>query len=203
MDECCRFGEILEKETRGLIMLVVNETFEKLADFDNQNEYECCTFINCDFSNGNLTATKFIETEFVDCNLGNAKFDESSILEVKFKNCKMIGIQFDRSNPLLFSAVFENCQLNDSTFYEMKLRQSEFANSNLEGADFTAADLKDSKMTGCNMLNTSFERANLEGVDLRLSERLLIDPEVTRMKKAKLTIDQLPGLLAKYGLVIK
>ena len=183
-------------------MLIANETIEKQSDFNNQHEYECCRFVNCDFAEGNLTATKLIESEFIDCNLSNAKFDETSILDVRFKNCKMIGIQFDRSNQLLFSAIFENCQLNDCTFYEMKLRQTSFDSSNLQGADFTAVDLKDSKVIGCNLLNASFERANLEGVDLRMSEQHQIDPELTRMKKAKLTIDQLPGLVAKYGLVI-
>ena len=115
----------------------------------------------------------------------------------------MLGIQFDRSNQLLFSATFENCQLNDCTFYEMRLRQTEFANSNLEGADFSAADMKDVKITGCDLFNTSFDRANLEGVDFRMSVRLQIDPELTRLMKAKLSIAQLLGLLSKYNLKIE
>lgn len=184
-------------------MLIANETFEKISELSNRNEYECCTFLNCDLSEANLSATKFIESEFIDCNLSNAKFNDTSILDVKFKNCKMLGIQFDRSNQLLFSAIFENCQLNDCTFFEMKLRQSEFQNSNLEGADFTAADLKDIKITGCDLFNTNFDHANLEGADFSMSVRLQIDPELTRLAKAQLSLSQLPGLLSKYNLKIK
>lgn len=184
-------------------MLIANETFEKLDKLDNHNEYEGCTFINCDFSEGYLTSTKFIESEFVDCNLSNVRFDDSSILDVQFKNCKMIGIQFDRINQLLFAAIFENCQLNDCTFFEMKLRQSSFVNSSLVGADFTAADLKEIKITGCDLLNANFDRANLEGVDFQLSSGFEIDPELTRLTKAKLSLAQLPGLLTKYDLKIK
>lgn len=184
-------------------MLIANETFEKVSSLNNQNEYECCTFINCNLAEANLAATKFIESEFIDCNLSNAKIDETSILDIKFKNCKMLGIQFDRSNQLLFSAEFENCQLNDCTFFEMKLRQASFINSSLEGADFTASDLKDVKMTGCDLFNASFGQANMEGVDFSMSVRLQIDPEVTRLSKSKLSLAQLPGLLSKYGLKIK
>ncbi|MEO9869798.1 pentapeptide repeat-containing protein [Ekhidna sp.] len=205
MDECGWVSEVLEEETRKLksTMLIANETFEKLTALDNQNEYECCTFKNCDFSGGNLSATKFIESEFIDCNLSNAKLNETSILDVQFKSCKMLGIQFDMSNPLLFSAIFENCQLNDCTFYEMKLRQAEFTNSSLEGADFTAADMKEVKITGCDLSNANFDRANLEGADFLMSVRLQIDPELTRITKAKLSMSQLPGLLSKYNLKIK
>ncbi len=184
-------------------MLVANEWLEKLTAFNNQNEYECCTFINCDFSEGNLSATKFIECEFIECNLSNAKVDDTSILDVSFKNCKMLGIQFDRINQLLFSASFENCHLNDCTFYEMKLRQTEFSNSSLEGADFTASDLKQVKVVGCDLFNASFDRANLEGADFQMSVRLQIDPEITRITKAKFSLNQLPGLLTKYDLKIK
>jgi hypothetical protein len=42
----------------------------------------------------------------------------------------------------------------------------------------------------------------LEKADLRTSFNYLIDPEVNKMRKAKFSIDGLPGLLGKYELEI-
>ena len=213
MDECGGFGSLLEKEAEQLVslygrtltdrMLIANEHFENLTPLSNEHEYECCTFKSCDLGSVNLSATKFIESTFSDSNLSNVRFDNTSMLDVSFEGCKMIGIPFDQSNQLLFSAFFRDCQLNHSIFHGMKLKQCSFENCSLEEADFTASDMKGIKLIGCDLFNAAFDVANLEEVDFLGSYRLMIDPEQTRLTKAKFSVDQLPGLLAKYNLKVR
>lgn len=183
-------------------MLVANEKFESVSELDNTNEYECCTFKNCDFSGAYLTSTRFIDCEFVECNLSNIHVEETSFLDCVFCNCKMLGIQFDRCNHLLFSAKFESCQLDHSTFYQMKLQQSEFDGSSMEGVDFTDAELKGAKITYCNLFNAKFERTNLQGADLTGSTRFSIDPEQNQISKAKFSQSELEGLLTQHNIKV-
>lgn len=183
-------------------MLIANEKFEAVFELDNTDEYECCIFKNCDLSGAYLTSTRFIECEFIECNLSNIHVEETSFLDCVFSNCKMLGIQFDRCNHLLFSAKFENCQLDHSTFYQMKLQQTEFNQSSMEGVDFTDAELKGTKVTGCNLLNAKFERTNLQGADLTASSNFSIDPEQNQISKAKFSQSELEGLLIRYNIKV-
>lgn len=183
-------------------MLIANETFDTLKSLDNQQEYECCTFRQCDLSEAFLTSTRFIECEFVECNLSNIRIDQTSFIDCSFDQCKMLGIQFDRSNHLIFSASFTNCQLDHSTFYQMKLKDTRFTNSSLEGADFTETDLKGANLTGCNLLNAKFERTNLEEADLRNAVGYAIDPEQNRIAKAQFSLSEIEGLLTRYRIKI-
>src|SRR5690606_38490747 len=105
------------------------------VDYSSQSlekmEYEDCIFKNCDFSNCSLNGSRFIDTKFVDCNLSNARILEVSFQDVTFSNCKMLGLHFDQSKPFGFSVLFNNCQLNHSIFYQLKLGQSAFVNCQL------------------------------------------------------------------------
>ncbi|MEO1253915.1 MAG: pentapeptide repeat-containing protein [Bacteroidota bacterium] len=183
-------------------MLKANEVFNKLDSFDNQNEYECCTFKQCDFLGANFSNTKFIECEFEDCNLSNVLVGGTSFREVRFENCKMLGIQFDTSNQLLFEASFKNCQLDHSVFFQMKLKESSFENCQMIEVDFSEADLSKAQLIGCDLTNTKFDHTNLERADLSGSVGLTIDPEINKLSKSKIPFSQLPGLLVKYEIRI-
>ena len=156
----------------------------------------------CYFSDGYLTSKRFIECEFVECNLSNVNVNQTSFLDCEFKNCKMLGIHFDDSNHLLFSASFENCQLDHSSFYTMKLKQIKFLSCSLEGVDFTDTELQEAVLTDCQMMDTKFERTNLEKADLRRSTGFSIDPDQNTLKKAKFSLSELEGLLVKYNIDI-
>ncbi|MEM7297954.1 MAG: pentapeptide repeat-containing protein [Bacteroidota bacterium] len=181
--------------------MIASEEFEKLTSLESE-EYECCVFKNCDFSTSDFSRIKFLECEFKDCNLSNVLMGGTSFLDSVFHSCKMLGIQFDHCNTILFSATFNDCQLDHSSFYQMNLRQVDFQNSKLEGVDFTESDLKGIQLKNCDLLNAKFERTILEETDFHGSFHLLLDPELNQVKKAKFSLSQLPGLLIKYNLKI-
>jgi uncharacterized protein YjbI with pentapeptide repeats len=105
-----------------------NKTFNNI-DFTqkplDKGEYECCTFINCDFSNANLSDIMFLECEFEGCNLSLAKLTNTALRDIHFSNCKMLGLHFEDCNAFGLSLRLDNCNLNNSSFYQAKLKQTQ------------------------------------------------------------------------------
>src|SRR5688572_6927459 len=86
-----------------------------------KGHYEICTFINCDFSNCELSHIKFTECEFKSCNLSMIKVTNTSLNDIRFTDCKMLGINFENCDHFLFSVTFTSCTLNFSSFYKRVL----------------------------------------------------------------------------------
>lgn len=166
-------------------------------------DYENCVFLNCDFSNADLSKRIFIESEFNSCNLSTAKLPGTAFKNVKFKDCKLLGLHFENCDDFLFEIDIDNCLLNLSSFYKMKLKKLRFKNSNLSEVDFTEADLTNCSFDDCDLTGARFENTVLEKADLRTARNYSIDPELNKIKKAKFSIDGIAGLLAKYDIEIE
>lgn len=168
-----------------------------------KGEYEDCIFINYNFSNVDLSGVIFANCIFKTCNLSSAKLNKTAIRDAQFIDCKLLGLHFNDCNPFLFSAKFENCNLILASFYKLKIKKTIFTNCNLSEVDFVEADLSSTIFHNCNFLNALFENTVLENADFRTSYNFMIDPDKNRLKKAKFSIQQLAGLLAKYDLEIE
>src|SRR5690606_14244130 len=94
----------------------IDEKFVRLSSLET-GEYENCIFTGCDFSNKDFCRFKFIECAFVECNLSLVKLYESTIRNVNFKGCKLLGLRFDSCNTIGLSFSFDNCQLDNASFY--------------------------------------------------------------------------------------
>jgi uncharacterized protein YjbI with pentapeptide repeats len=132
-----------------------------------------------------------------------AKLTRAAIRDVKFTECKMLGMHFEHCNEFLFSASFENCVLNLSSFYKLKIKKTVFKNSSLHEVDFTECDLGGAVFDNCDLTGTIFENTNLEKADFRSAFNYSFDPEKNRVKKARFSVEGLAGLLGKYGLDIE
>jgi fluoroquinolone resistance protein len=115
----------------------------------------------------------------------------------------MLGLHFMNCNPFLFTVDFDNCSLNVSSFYKMRLKKLRFKNSSLYDVDFTEADLTDAVFDNCDLAMATFDNTILEKADFLSAYNFSIDPEKNRMKKAKFPASGLAGLLDKYQLVIE
>src|SRR3954447_13481120 len=101
-------------------------TFDKkdfVEDAFDKGDYEVCRFINCDFSKADLSDAHFIDCTFTDCNLSLVKLDKTVFRNVNFKGCKLLGLHFYTGNNMLFSADFDDCILNLSSFFKMNLKK--------------------------------------------------------------------------------
>lgn len=166
-------------------------------------DYENCIFTNCDLSNADLSKRIFLDCEFVTSNLSSARLHKTAFKTVKFKDCKLLGLHFEDCDDFLFEIEFENCQLNLSSFYKMKIKKTRFKNCNLSEADLTEADLTNSIFDNCDLSGTKFENTILEKSDLRTSYGYSIDPESNKIKKAKFSIHGIAGLLDKYDIELE
>jgi fluoroquinolone resistance protein len=183
-----------------------DETFEKIDFKTNplkKGEYESCSFKNCDLSEADLADIRFMDCHFTGCNLSLAKFQKTFFQDVKFKDCKMLGLRFEHCDPFNLSFGFDNCQLNHSSFYRLKLKKILFKNCQLQECDFTDTDLSNAVLDDCDLAKSTFENTILEKGDLRTAYNYTIDPELNRVKKARFSLQGVPGLLTRYDIEIE
>jgi fluoroquinolone resistance protein len=185
--------------------LFTDETFDK-RDFKVvpllRGEYENCVFTNCDLSGCDLSEVQFTSCEFTDCNLSMAKLSKTAFRDVRFKGCKMLGLRFDDCSKFALSFTFDGCTLDHSSFYQAKIKQTVFRNSQLQEVDLTECDLAGAVFDNCNLVGATFDNTILEKADMRGALNYAIDPEKNKIKKAKFALSQVAGLLYKYNIEI-
>ena len=109
-------------------LYIQDKKFEK-EDFATNElaiaDYENCIFTNCDFSKTNLSQRVFLECEFNSCNLSSVNLIKTGLKNVRFKDCKLLGMHFENCDPFLFEVDFDNCFLQLSSFYKLKLKKQD------------------------------------------------------------------------------
>lgn len=184
---------------------ISDETFDKVdfkANPPKVGEYECCTFSSCDFSNTDLSEIKFVDCVFDACNLSLVKLSNTVLRDITFKGCKMLGLRFDSCNQFGLSFSADHCVLNHSSFYKVKLVKTSLKDCQLQETDFSECDLTASILRNCDLFGAMFDGTILEKTDLRTSCKYVIDPDKNRIKKAKFSLQGIPGLLTKYDIEI-
>jgi len=185
---------------------VEDQTFDKI-DFTNKplakGDYDHCTFLHCDLSTVNLSEIKFVDCVFDGCNLSMAVMSTTVLRDLRFVNCKMLGVRFDQASAFGFACRFEGCALDHSSFYQMKIKKTEFLRCQLRQVDFSGADLSQSSFDGCDLADAAFDGTVLEKADLRKAFNYSIDPERNKVKKARFALEGVRGLLNKYDINIE
>lgn len=166
-------------------------------------DYEHCEFVQLDLSGKDLSGFHFAECIFRDCNLAMAKLQHTVFNGVKFTGSKLTGLHFEDCGKVLFSVGFSHCQLDMSSFFELKMKKTDFADCSLRETDFTGADLTVARFGQCDCTRAVFEHTILEKADFTTAFNYTIDPERNRVRKAKFGKEGLSGLLYKYDLDIR
>jgi uncharacterized protein YjbI with pentapeptide repeats len=115
----------------------------------------------------------------------------------------MLGLHFTNCNPFNLEINFNACQLDFSSFYQLKLANTRFINCSIKEADFVEADLTKADFSGSNLFGATFEQSNLTKADFRTAINFTINPEVNSMIGAKFSQNNAVGLLEKYNLSIE
>jgi fluoroquinolone resistance protein len=186
--------------------IIEDQTFTKITAESltgKKNTFENCRFINCDFSYADFSKQVFVDCQFDGCNLSLVKLTETGLQDIKFKDCKLSGADFSKSRDFLFAVNFESCILDNVIFYKKKNKGAKFLDCSMVETDFTEADLTDATFGNCNLNRAFFDRTILKNADLSSSYNFIIDPDNNDIKKAKFSAQGLPGLLVKYGIVIR
>lgn len=166
------------------------------------HDYENCGFFNCNFSNANLSAINFIDCEFNGCNFSLTNLTSTGMRDIKFNDCKLLGLHFNTCKDFLFAVSFNNCVLQLSSFYKLKIKKTIFRSTKLEEVDFTEADLSGSVFENCDLYKTIFQKTILQKADFRTAINYSINPEQNNIKKAKFSLPDVVGLLNNYDIEI-
>jgi uncharacterized protein YjbI with pentapeptide repeats len=132
-----------------------------------------------------------------------AVMKKAAMRNVSFIDCKLLGLHFEYCNSFSFSVTFQNCILNLSSFYKLRLKKTRFKNCSLQEVDFAECDLSASIFDNCDLARAKFERTILKRADFRTSYNYSIDPENNRITKAKFSITGIVGLLDKYDIEVR
>ena len=169
----------------------------------SKGTYECCTFINCDFGDSDLSMIKFVDCEFNNCNLSMAKLVKTSLQEARFISCKMLGLRLEHCSSFLLSFSFQDCLLDHASFYQLKIKGTRFTNCRIAQGDFTECDLTGALFDHTDLTGSIFDQAVLEKADMRTAFNYSINPERSRIRKAKFSAASIAGLLDHYDIIIE
>ncbi len=165
--------------------------------------FENVLFSCCDFACADLSGLKFENCVFEDCRFSAAAVQKTLFNGVKFIRCQMRGLNLRVCYRLTLSVGFEDCLLEEASFYGLPLRKTLFANCSLRRCVFTEADLSGAVFARCDLSGAFFHRTRLEKTDFVSSFGFVIDPDDNFLRKAKFSSLTLAGLLQKYDLEIE
>ncbi|MFC5409632.1 pentapeptide repeat-containing protein [Larkinella bovis] len=164
--------------------------------------FEQCVFKKLDLAGVALTDANFVNCRFEGCDLTRTQLKNTKLFEVSFVHCKLTYVDFGLCNAFGFHTSFQNCQLDYTVFLNRKLKKTHFIECSLKEAQFLKCELTGTIFKDCNLELARFEDNNLMQVDFSSSYNLALDPDANRIKKARFSLHNLPGLLTKYDLVI-
>jgi fluoroquinolone resistance protein len=182
-----------------------NKKYEKVVfsgQFLDKIEFYNCTFLFCDFTKAKLSRCEFEKCTFISCDLSLLNFGGSGLSDVKFTKSKLIGILWESvRNPYRYS--FEECKLDNSSFYGLNLRNLVIKGCSARDADFTRSDLTKAIFSDTDLLNSRFSNTNLSFADLSSALYYNIDPSNNKIKKAIFSYPEVTSLLNSFDIIIK
>jgi fluoroquinolone resistance protein len=179
--------------------------FEKLNITDSKVvkiEFYNCSFVSCLFTKTIFENCVFEKCTFTNCDLSVVKFSGSAFIDVGFSESKMLGIDWALAQKPI-SVNFDKCLLNDSIFYRMDLRSSQIKKCVAHNADFEEANLSKSECCQTDFLNSKFNGANLSFSDFAGAINYSINPNNTKIKKAKFSLPEAVSLLDAWDIIIE
>jgi fluoroquinolone resistance protein len=167
----------------------------------SQVEFNKCSFTRCNFSQSTLIECRFYDCTFRACDLSLVKLNGSYVRDSKFISCKLVGINWLEASKQ-FSADFEDCMLNLSSFFGMNLKRRK-----IKGCVANEVDFSESNMTECDCSNTDFAKStfsqtNLTKANFSGAKNYLIDFRTNNLTKTKFSLPEAISLLDVLDIII-
>lgn len=185
-----------------MIIPIIEDEIIQAQNVLRKAEYERCTFKHCTLTNSDLSKICFTDCTFEDCDLSMALLHEVAFRNVVFSASKLVGARFEDCNAYLLSFKFEDCILDFTSFYQLKIKNTNFKNCRLLEADFSHADLTSSTFNNCNLEGAIFDNTNLTACNLQSALHFRINPSKNIITKAIFSQQNLAGLLQDFQITI-
>lgn len=164
--------------------------------------FEKCVFKQLNLSKAVLAQASFINCRFENCNLWLVVLTGTKLNEVDFINCTVIGVDFGQCSAFGFFVSFRECQLDQSYFVDRNLKKTCFLDCSLKEVRFINCDLTGALFKHTNLELAVFVDNTLIQTDFATAYNITLDPDKNKLKKARFSLDELPGLLTKYELIV-
>lgn len=186
----------------------IDQSTTKIELASGEDGFFLSTFYNLDLSYSIFDRATLKWPTFSKCNLDNTSFKNTIFDSCSFRKCSLKEIDFKATKHLSIDAVrsdfskssfqnknihsifeeciFQNANLNNTSFDFSNLSKCDFSNANLEGATFYRAEMNGVILLGANIKNANFAYSKLlsqEQIDLAHGndETVLL----SRMKRPK------------------
>ena len=151
-------------------------------DFSNHDLRElnigCYTekYINCDFSNSDMSCMDMRDISFVGCNFTNAKLDNANFTSTRLESCTF-------ENASMIGTELIKADIDGTSFDKTNLSSANFSNATLVNSTFVGADLSDSKFNNTVVRSTLFTDSDVSRVDFTFT--MLNGYSLSNLKEAK------------------
>ena len=183
----------------------VDQTFSELAlgavDLSGK-ELQRCVFRRCKLAESRWARTKLEDCVFEDCDLSRIVARSLALRGVTFKGSKLMGVDFTDLSPLP-QVTFEGCDLRYASFVKLRLRATRIVGclareANFLDVDLTEADFTDTDLTGAVIRGCALGKANLSR-----ATGVAFDPQINKVKGARIGVEAALSLVQSLGIVIE
>lgn len=165
----------------------------------SQVTFEACAFENCNFSDARFHKCKFIDCTFSASNLSNVGVDYSKFSDVFFSESKLVGVDWTKADWPRFNFIsplkFNECILNDSSFYGLELVELGLEYCKAHDVDFRSGNFTKAHFCFTDFTNSLFMKTNLQEADFTEAKNYDIDIFNNNIKAARFTRMEALGLL--------
>jgi uncharacterized protein YjbI with pentapeptide repeats len=183
-----------------------NQTFKKesLVGLDLRHKvFSYVAFESCDFSQSDLTSSRFLECKFLGCNLSLIKTDGCRFQGADFENSKLVGVNFAKSDRMFLSLKFKNCLIGTSNFSDLDLKGTLFHKCVIRDTFFTQANLMSADFTESDLSGSTFHNTNLSKATFVGAINYAINPLTNKLTKAKFSKPEVLSLLEYLEIIIE
>jgi uncharacterized protein YjbI with pentapeptide repeats len=126
-----------------------------------RSEFIDCVFTDCDLSNSQFINCTFIRCEFINTRLTGTHFVESFLSNVLIdkSHCNFVDFASSKLEVLELS----NSLFHDGNFYENEVKQMTFSNLELQRTTFFETSLNDVDLSSCMLYEIKTDLKSIKG----------------------------------------
>ncbi len=196
-------------------MDLMSDTLIEGADFKNQvysgkeikfKEIADTKFTRCTFTDAFFDECTFKNCVFDQCDLSMMRVKSSKFAEVQFVKCKAIGINWTEASwekGGFFRLIdFQECALNYSTFFGLKLKKMKMTKCTALEVDFGEADLTGAIFSHTDFSGSIFMHTDLTDANFVNAIHYNISANNNTLKKTKFSLPEALSLLRGLDIIL-
>jgi uncharacterized protein YjbI with pentapeptide repeats len=170
----------------------VTQTFSELSlagEAITRSEFDACRFHACDITQSRFSNCRFVDCVFEQCNFSLCDIALSRFSDAVFTNCKLVGVDWTTVSwpdfKLPATLRFEQCVLNDASFYGLHLDEIQFIECKMHDADFRESSLCEASFDDCDLTASLFQNCDLSSASFIGASNYDIDVFNNRIRNAR------------------